>query len=295
MNIAKTEGLKVNFSAPLLSKGMEIKWSDSIQILGLTFYNSRYTGDRYLDDLDKFISKMRDRCAMWNKRRVSLKGKVIILNVLIYPNIYYASSNLFFPERFFNTVKELSRNFLWNGHLSKISLDTLTLPIQQGGLGLHDFARRIRASRLAWVKRACLSSHEPWTDFICDRARVDNVIDLFLRKNRNAPGSLSAFYLSLYKEWQSVFNLIPNTDMACRSEPIWCNRNIYLRSLARLEDEWRGWGIRRVNDILHMGRIMSVREFRNAHGFFTQQSTLEKFEKYIGREILGPLTRLSML
>lgn len=67
---------------------------------------------------------------------------------------------------------------------------------------------------------------------------------------------------------------------------MWGNRNIYLRSLSRLENEWRALGIRRVNDILHMGRILTVREFRLRYGVFVQQSTLDKFEKYIGRNML---------
>lgn len=116
LNIAKTQGLKVNSAAPLLPRGNEIIWADQIQILGLTFYNSRDNGDRYLNDLEKYITKMRDRCAMWSKRRVSLKGKVIVLNVLIYPIIYYAASNIFFPDRLFNTIREITRNFLWNGN-----------------------------------------------------------------------------------------------------------------------------------------------------------------------------------
>lgn len=165
----------------------------------------------------------------------------------------------------------------------------MTLPINEGGLELHDFEGIIRASRLTWVKRAILASHEPWTDFICEKAQVETVLGLFLRKNRNCPGNLSDFYKSLYKEWQSLYNVVPNTDMACRSEPLWGNRNIYLRSLSNLEVEWQGLGIKRINDILYMGRVMSVREFRNKFRVLTQQTTLEKLGRYIGRDILDPI------
>lgn len=132
-----------------------------------------------------------------------------------------------------------------------------------------------------------MAPHEPWTDFICEKTGFSCVLDLFLRKNRNCPGQLSEFYKSLYKEWQAVYNVIPITDMSCRSEPLWNNSNISLRSLARLDGEWRELGIRRINDILHMGRMMSVREFRNHHGIFVQQLTLDKIEKHIGRDTLS--------
>lgn len=286
LNIAKTQGLNVKSSAALLPKGLRIKWSDSIQVLGLTFYNSEDNGDRYLNDLEKYLIKMRERCSVWGKRQVSLKGKVVILNVLIYPILYYAASNLFFPERLFLTVKEVTRKFLWNGNRPKISLDTLTLPVKSGGLGLHDFAKRIKAARLAWVKRAIISQPGPWTDFLCERSNCMGVSDIFLRKNRNCPGDLPEFYKAMYREWQGIYNLVPSTDMACRSEPLWSNRNIHLRSLARLEITWREHGIRRINDILIQGRIMSSREFENVYGIYVQQGVLDKLARYIGRELL---------
>lgn len=293
LNMAKTQGLKINAEPVLLAQGREIKWSNKIQILGLTFYDSGEAGDQYINDLDKYILKMKERCAMWNKRRVSLKGKVIVLNVLVYPIIYYAASNLYFPDSLFRTIQEMSRNFLWNGHRPKISLDTLTLPVDQGGLGLHDFALRIKASRLAWVKRAILAPPGPWTDFLCESSHCTEVLDVFLRKNRNCPGHISPFYISLFREWQQIFDLMPLTDMACRSEPLWNNRNIQLRSLARLESDWRELGIRRVNDVLVQGKILSVRDFRTRFGRFTTQAVLDKLSRYIGRDILDTVLPMS--
>lgn len=289
LNMAKTQGLKVNSSPVLGLKGREVNWSDNIQILGLSFYNTQDGGVRYLRDLDKYFGKMKERCATWGKRRVSLKGKVTILNVLIYPIIYYAASNFYFPDQLFNTIKEITRDFLWDGHKSKISLDTLTLPIRRGGLGLHDFALRVRASRLAWVKRAVLAPSGPWTDFMCERSGCSKVLDIFLRKNRNCPGDLTDFYKSLYKEWQLIYGIVPSTDMACRSEPLWCNRNIQLRSLSRLEMVWRDQGISRVNDLLVQGNIISARDFMYKFDLAVSQVTLDKIARYIGRNILDPI------
>lgn len=86
-----------------------------------------------VDDYEGYIDKMKKVCQVWNKRKIPLKGKVVILNVLVYPIIYYVATNRYCPKGVQDRVKQLTIDFLWNGNTPKISLNTLTQRTDKGG------------------------------------------------------------------------------------------------------------------------------------------------------------------
>lgn len=78
-------------------------------------------------------------CETWRRRKLPLKAKITVLNVLVFLVLYYAACNRSFNNGMLKSVKKIATNFLWNGNSSKVAFDTLTLPTVKGGLGLHDF------------------------------------------------------------------------------------------------------------------------------------------------------------
>lgn len=56
-------------------------------------------------------------------------------------------------------VNTLMLDFLWSGKVSRAHLE---LPVREGGLGLHNFANRFKASKISWVKKAVGLQYEPW-------------------------------------------------------------------------------------------------------------------------------------
>lgn len=153
INLSKSFGLKVNTDTEIGTKGENIQFQNKMTILGVPFYNDRNEEDQMVEDFDKYINKMCKVCEVWKKRKIPLKGKVVILNVLVFPIIYYAATNRYCPKKIQDRVKNLTVNILWNGNSSKVSITTLSQETAQGGLGLHDFEKRLAAARLAWVKK----------------------------------------------------------------------------------------------------------------------------------------------
>lgn len=73
--------------------------------------------------------------------------------------------------------------------------------------------------------------------------------------------SMPSFYAQIIKEWQKVYADRPDIEISCRHEPLWNNRWINLRSLARLELIWQNKGIYRINDVLDNGIFFASETF----------------------------------
>lgn len=68
LNLEKSQGLRVNTNTGLFTKGIQIRWSNKINVLGLNFYNDRTeneTGD--IEDVH-YIEKMSRICEYWKCR-----------------------------------------------------------------------------------------------------------------------------------------------------------------------------------------------------------------------------------
>lgn len=281
ININKSYGLRVNTDAILGNRGGEIYWSNKISVLGANFYNDKTEAQHMISDFDVYVKKMEHVCAVWNKRKLPLKGKVVILNTLVYPIIYYAATNRVCPKVVVDRVKHLTTRFLWNGNVSKISLLTLTQDTANGGLRLHDFEKRLAAAKLAWAKRMLKSGTGFWIDYIKYSLNIDTIFEIFLRRKRWLRTDISQFYKDILSEWSKIYNSPPDTDISCRSEPLWNNRFIDLRSLNKLQVIWKTKGIWRLNDVLENGLPYTAETFYNRYGIRHAQKLFDKLYRYI--------------
>lgn len=250
-------------------------------MLGANFYSDRTEAQHMLSDYDVYVKKMEHVCSVWRKRKLPLKGKVVILNTLVFPIIYYAATNRYCPKVVIDRVKHLTTQFLWNGNSSKISLITLTQDTAKGGLRLHDFEKRLNAAKLAWGKRMLKNGTGFWVDFIKHSLNIDTMLEIFLRRKRWLRPGISQFYKDILSEWSKIYNSPPDTDISCRSEPLWNNRFVNLRSLNRLELIWKSKGIWRLNDVLDGGRPYTAESFYNRYGITHAQKLFDKLYSYI--------------
>lgn len=173
-------------------------------VLGLNFYNDRNEDEAgVLEDVQYF--EMSRICEYWKCRQLTLKAKVTVLNVLVYPVIYYFVCNRFCSNEVISKVKSLTTSFLWNGNSAKIAYETLTLPIVRGGLGLHNFKVRMQAARLAWINQILTSKSGFWIEYVKMIFRTELVLDIFMRKKMIPLRLIPPFYAQIIKEWQRIY------------------------------------------------------------------------------------------
>jgi hypothetical protein len=89
----------------------------------------------------------------WFHRSLSIKGKITIINSLLISQMLYLSNVVEIPEWALNRYQNLIIRFLWNDKPAKISYKVLINDIKNGGLNLQDLRTKIKASKLAWIKK----------------------------------------------------------------------------------------------------------------------------------------------
>lgn len=88
LNYDKSIGMNIRNKVSLKSKGKDIQWVDKFDVLGLNFYRDNREVHYMAWEMTGYMDKMKEITMKWGKRKISLKGKVTVLNVLVFPMIY---------------------------------------------------------------------------------------------------------------------------------------------------------------------------------------------------------------
>ena len=128
---------------------------------------------------------------------LSLKGKITVINTLALSPLLYIANTVYVPQRVYSEVRKIISDFLWDGKPAKISHDTLTQPIESGGLKLIDFDIKIKSLYVAWVKRLLSDTCSKWKTAAAFFLKTDNLKFMF-QCNRKQNDEIS---LSFYVEY----------------------------------------------------------------------------------------------
>lgn len=95
-------------------------------------------------------------------RNLSLKGKTVVMNILVLPIIYYQCVMLLDPLSVLRDVDNLISSFQWRDKKPKISRISLEQNTASGGLGLHNFSNSVKGAKRNSLKRMAFHPTEPW-------------------------------------------------------------------------------------------------------------------------------------
>lgn len=115
LNLQKTQGVILGEIELNRNISKEIKWGNRIKILGIHFDSGNYIHKDQVLNFDPAIVKMKRTCNSWKMRKLSLKGKIVILNTLVLPIIYYQCTMLPVPQKTFKDIDSIITEFLWGG------------------------------------------------------------------------------------------------------------------------------------------------------------------------------------
>lgn len=134
---------------------------------------------------------------MWNTKYLSHSGKIVLLKSVCTPMLDFYMQSLPFPKSSCLEIDKLFRNFLWNSFqgnkkINLVSWDTVTLPVEKGGLGLFKSYQRNQAflGKLCW--RMHHESSSVWANICIQRLIMS---------------SKSSVLLKSLKRGRDVFNL----------------------------------------------------------------------------------------
>ena len=237
-----------------------INWcSKPVKSLGFYFgHNSR---ECQRMNIDKQLNKCEKIISYWNKRHLTMIGKIVIIKSLLLPNITYIASCSIIPNDKMQLFKNMIYKFIWNGKTDRIKRSTLSKEYHEGGLRMIDIDLFIKSIHIRWITSLYEKTDENWKIFpmfyfnkfgknlLLFKMNLHSIKNL----NTNTLKTLPEFYQQLIKSWISVKkgdSKEPKTFCDIRKEVIWGNEYVKLNKKCLFFDNWIKSNILYINDLL---------------------------------------------
>ena len=286
----KNTGLKTNYdksviykvgSAPSLNKRMylkrKFKWSnqpvDTLGlIVGLDGECNQY--DNYASVIDKASSILK----MWQRRQLSLVGKIEIVNALV--NSLFTYKMQVIPALLTDLearVRDIIVKFIWNAHKPKIRTEFLYLSAKQGGRKLAKLSNRDKALKIKWVQRLhCEDMDRMVTKLAYHYINSGIKNALFWECNFNIADCKqfniqNPFWKSVVDAWSEFNYRDPQTQNEIQNQVIWYNSNIKIGDKMVLYQAWFNQGIYYIKDLMIQNRMYTFKELREIFGSCIQE------------------------
>ena len=213
-NIAKTHCVplgKARFNAPLIEE-LKTLYGENFVVndftaLGIHFSNNSPVNEIVLKNYETKIEKATAWINMWNKRYLTIFGKITIVKSLIYSQFSYLIIPLPRPDpQIFKRINTLVFNFVWGGKRDKIKRDVVKRPIDGGGLDLfllEDFFISLKSSLLSKIFNDKFS--HAWKNIFINQLRQPNHPALCIENSLVKRGcNFTQDLLTCYSKWREA-------------------------------------------------------------------------------------------
>ena len=209
------------------------KWpKEPINALGFSFSYNQECANRL--NFGEKIFNFEKRLNTWQRRNLTLYGKINIVKTLGISKLIYSASVLPVPDHYIQEINKLILNFIWAGKPPKIKRNTIIGEKKNGGLKMCDFKTVEKALKITWVNRIQDESQASWKiipnlllrkhgglaflkkcNFVTNTLDLDEKLSLFYKKN-----------LDYWCEFKISTGIDSKTDS--KNEILWNNRKIFV-------------------------------------------------------------------
>jgi hypothetical protein len=171
---------------------------DNIKMLGITI-----TKNKQISEQENFAPKAKaieTILKQWSRRKLSLKGKITVINALALSLIVYPTTVLEAPTDFLLNINKMIYTFLWDGKKPKIAAKVIESTIKLGGLKMPNIFLKVKSWQLTWLKRALLHPTSTWVQVLNCNIRKGNFRDYILGlldKSDDSLLSIPTFYRNI--------------------------------------------------------------------------------------------------
>ena len=139
LNLKKTHGLRLGDFVGRKLKG-DIIWVDShIFINGVCFGKEIYISQYW----KSLVEKAKVKVKTWERRYLTLLGKVNVINTCLFPLFYYAAPVYLLEKNICTAISRVVFPFLWKGGTELVSRQVVMLHKSAGGLGVDNFVYKM--------------------------------------------------------------------------------------------------------------------------------------------------------
>ena len=194
--------------------------------MGINFSNSKSVSEIMKVNYEAKITKAKSWVKIWNRRDLTLLGKVTIIKSLIYSQFSYLALPMIKPSsQLIKNVDTLTFNFLWGGKRDKIKREVVKRPISEGGLALFDFEEFLISLKLTWVKKLLNPnfSHN-WKGIILKQLNFPDNVEIAVKNALTYKKyTITKDVLDCYTEWKEK---VSNAKESCINHVVWSNKKI---------------------------------------------------------------------
>ena len=277
-------GLKINLDKSQVipigkSKVKVLKLPRSLKTMIVNTINFKTLGVWFSYDINESITlnfsnkikKIESILNIWKCRKLSLKGRVLIIKSLILPQITYLLSVCYCPERILKQFETIILRFLWENKTPKIKKNAIIATYDKGGLKLPEIFAVNTAAKVKWIKKLLLPNKEKWktlTWYLLNipKHKICNKLPLSQRFK-----SLTPFHRQVFESWEQFYGVNPKTADQILQELIFDNKFICSNgeplSLTKLGIRDKSLERLFIGDIVsYNGNILSYEDFCRKKG-----------------------------
>ena len=145
-------------------------WSNfSVKILGIKFDN--FVSDN--SNWDKIRDNTAKKIHMWNRVRLSLRGKKLIINQVLISKFWYIGQIYAVPKYTKKQIEKMICDFWWEGKKICLPRHLVQLPIWNGELGILDIDTQLNALKIKWIQKLRNSNNALWKNLMLYRLNLN--------------------------------------------------------------------------------------------------------------------------
>ena len=282
INTTKTEAMWLGEWKDRTDEPFGFKWpKEPVSALGVFFSYNQESANRL--NFGKKILNLQKTMNTWQRRNLTLYGKINIVKTLGISKLIYSASVLPVPVHYIQEINKLIFNFIWAGKPPKIKRNTIIGKKKDGGLKMCDFKIMEKALKIAWIDRIQDESQASWK-IIPNQFFHKNGGLTFLTKCNFATSTLDLddklpiFYKKVLDYW-CEFKISTGSDSKSnpKNEIVWNNRKILVGKKPVFYQTWYDAGITMIRDILNQNQ-----DFLKWHEFAIKFNLNVPFITYYG-------------
>ena len=310
LNKSKSVGMWIGRSKHNTSTPGDIQWvktGESIKVLGI-YFNSLQEASKIEKNWTERIEKIKILMKRWQKREMSLYGKIIICKTYLLSQLSYVIQSLSLPNEVLTEIDTLLFKFIWQKKVSekkaieKIKRSIICRDIDKGGLNMIKIRDQQRVFLIRWLQKVI----DPQTISNLTNSNIPNIyfkemggIKYMTSATVSVPDiklpGVPGFWKDVIKTWLDInanSEATPkNTAKDILQEPLFFNGSVKYKGNPLYFRPWIRAGITHVFHIFEGGQILTINrlltKIRNYGGLYFDYNAMYNAIPVIWKNIIS--------
>ena len=118
INMDKSEAIWIGASSNYRHKPLKLRWTRGATCLGMYISNDIHEISQ--KNIESKIQKIDDLLKLWRLRKLTILGKVRVVNTMIVPQLLYIGNVLHIPKKYIDQYNNMVTKFIWDNKPPKI-------------------------------------------------------------------------------------------------------------------------------------------------------------------------------